>query len=188
MFFYVGLLSWSAGSASWGLYDWGGYGSWGIMGFYFALVGILSVSACLAALRGVLGSWLSFCDLSLFSVLELDMFVPSFCEFYQILLNCGDWHFGLWGREWAVSWVGWAWFFSSCNSPSAPVFLAALSDWVAVFVIFCLMFFSFGIPPHAGLGDRDAGPAFSREHGHLGTMGEQCSALNGLPMFVNKNE
>ena len=21
------------------------------------------------------------------------MFVPSFCEFYQILLNCGNWHF-----------------------------------------------------------------------------------------------
>ena len=38
------------------------------------------------------------------------------------------------------------------------------------------------------LGDRDTGPTFWREHGHLGTMGEQCCALNGLPMFVNKNE
>ena len=52
------------------------------------------------------------------------MFVPSFCEFYQILLNkCGNWHFGLWVRDWAVAWVGWAWFFSSCNSPSVLVFL-----------------------------------------------------------------
>ena len=49
-------------------------------------------------------------------------------------------------------------------------------------------FFSFGVPPRATLWDRDAGPAFSREHGHLGTMGEQCCALNGLPWFVNKNE
>ena len=66
------------------------------------------------------------------------------------------------------------------------------------FVLFCfcfvlfrfvfVWFFAFGIPPHAGLGDRDAGPAISREHGHLGTMGEQCCALNGLPRFVNKNE
>ena len=50
------------------------------------------------------------------------------------------------------------------------------------------MSFCFGIHPHAGLRDRDAGPAFSREHGHLGTMGEQCCALNGLPRFINKNE
>ena len=52
-----------------------------------------------------------------------------------------------------------------------------------------ILFVSFvfgGIPPLASLGDRDAGPAFSREHGHLVTMGEQCCALNGLPVIVNK--
>ena len=32
------------------------------------------------------------------------------------------------------------------------------------------LFYFGGIPPLAGLGDRDAGPAFLREHGHLGTM------------------
>ena len=48
---------------------------------------------------------------------------PFFLWVNQILLNCGDWHFGLWVREWTVSWVGLAFFFffSSCYSPSAPV-------------------------------------------------------------------
>ena len=79
--------------------------------------------------------------------------------------------------------------FSSCNSPSASVFLPhSLIGLQSSWFFFCFMFYSFGIPPHAGLGDRDTGPAFSREHGHLGTMGEQCCALNGLPRFVNKNE
>ena len=67
------------------------------------------------------------------------------------------------------------------------LFLAALFDRVAVIVLYCLKF-SFGAPSHASLEDRDAGPAFSSEHGHLGTMGEQCCALNGLPRFVNKNK
>ena len=65
------------------------------------------------------------------------------------------------------------------------MFLAALFDTVAVvscfFFFFLLNVFSLGIPPLAG-------PVFSRENGHLGTMGEQCYALNGLPRFVNKNE
>ena len=134
----------------------------GIMGFYFALVGILSLRACLASLGVFWGPggpiFLPFLFvISLFAVLEFDMFVPSLCEFYQILLNCES------GQP-AVAWVGlglfFFFFFSSCNSPSAPVFsIAALSDWVAVFVIFCFMFFSFLIPLHASLGDRDAGPA-----------------------------
>ena len=49
----------------------------------------------LGVLLGPVANLLPFCDLSLFSILEIDMFVPSFCEFYQLLLNCGDWHFGL---------------------------------------------------------------------------------------------
>ena len=57
-----------------------------------------------------------------------------------------------------MAYLGWAglvfvfvyvffFFFSSYHSPSAPVFLAALSDWVAVFVIFCFMSFLLGSLP-----------------------------------------
>ena len=85
-----------------------------------------------------------------------------------------------------MSWVGWAWFFSlvflllHLFLPHSLIGLQSLC--------FLPYAFSFGIPSHASLGDKDAGPAFSREHGHLGTMGEQCCALNSLPRFVNKNE
>ena len=37
-------------------------------------------------------------------------------------------------------------------------------------------------------GHKDAHPSFLREHGYLDTMEERCCALNGLPMFVNKND
>ena len=132
---------------------------------------------------------------------------------FLLLLKGGDWHFG----HWVVSRVGWAWgcffclfvfvclfvclffCFCFCHSPSAPVTYRTLY-WVAaimllllffvfVFVfVFLLCVLSFGISPHASLGDKDAGIAFSREHGHLGTMGEQCCTLNGHPRLINKNE
>ena len=69
------------------------------------------------------------------------------------------------------------------------LFFAALFDRVAVFgfvcfvlflflFLFCFVLFFFvsclffWILPHADLGDRDVGPVFSREHGHLGNMRE----------------
>ena len=159
------------------------------MDFFFCVGGDL-VFECLSC--GLLGVLLgpggqSFClsVISLFSVLAIDMFAPSLCEFHQILLNCGDWHFGLWVREWAVAWVGWACFFSSCNSP-VPVSCSIL--WLGCSLRdFLLYVFSFAILPMPVL-EIEIPALHIRENSHLSTMGEQCCALNGLHRFVNKNE
>ena len=119
-----------------------------------------------------------------------------------------------WGHGWSglffFCFVLFCFFLCSCNPPSAPVSCRTLCLgnshrvlFVCLFVCFCFCFcfcfwfcfvlfcfllyvISSGIPPHTSLRDEDAGPAFLTEHGHLGTMGEQCCAC--LPRLVNKNE
>ena len=113
------------------------------------------------------------------------MFVPSFCEFIKYSQNFAT---GMSvsesGSGRCHGWTGLG-FFSSCNSSSAPFFFphSLIGFRHRDFCFFFLLGY-----PRASLGDTDASPAFSKEHGHLGTMREQCCALNGLPRFVDKNE
>ena len=115
----------------------------GIMGF---CVGGDLVFQCLSC--GLLGVFLSprelnFCPfvISLSSLCLADWCVfPFFWWVFLILLNCGDWHFGLWVREWAVSWVDCAWFLVLAIL-LLRLFLDALFDRVAVIVLFCFMYF-----------------------------------------------
>ena len=78
--------------------------------------------------------------------------------------------------------VVWFLHFSFCACFLLHSLIGLLSSCFLLYVI------SSKIPPHASLVDKYAGPAFSRDHSHLGTMGEQCCSLNGLPRLVNKNE
>ena len=73
------------------------------------------------------------------------------------------------------------------NSPSVSVSCSTFW-WGCCLHAFCFKSLLLGSFTHASFGDKDVGPAFLREHGHLNTMGKQCCALNGLPRFVNEDE